>query len=123
MTFFKQKMCFQVNLHGNVIKTKISQNEVAIWHDRMISSDFSLFYRVHNVHEPHYLWRIGKQYPQYFQCYKSVMQIIADISNNFIGPFICSYCNRHYDNLVFIVFMTVLTSQSKGKYYGMIFTY
>ena len=84
-----------------LLRQKICQNEVAIWHDRMNSSDFSLFYRLHNVHEPHYLWRIAKQYPQYFKCFKSVIQMIAGISNNFIGPFICSYCNRHYDNLVY----------------------
>ncbi|MES9994111.1 MAG: reverse transcriptase family protein [Candidatus Thiodiazotropha sp.] len=84
-----------------LLRQSICQNEVAMWHDRMNSSDFSLFYRLHNVHEPHYLWRTAKEYPQYFHCYKSVMQMIATISNNFTGPFICSYCNSHYDNRVF----------------------
>ena len=96
------------------IKTKICQNEVAIWHDRMISSDFlcstgCIMYMNHTIYGALLNSILS------IQCCKSVMQMIADI-----GPFICSYYNRHYDNLVYLC---IHTSQLKRNYYGMIFTY
>ena len=83
-----------------VMKQRIWQYETVQWQNRITNTDFSLFSRLHNVYEPHIFWHSAKENPQSSCYYKSVMQMIALVSNNFRGPFICSYCKSQYVNLV-----------------------
>ena len=70
------------------------QYETAQWQNRISDADFSLFSRLHNVPEPHIFWYRSKENPQIYCCYKSMMLVIAYLSNNLSGPFTCSYCKK-----------------------------
>ena len=79
---------------------RIRQYETVQWQNRISDADFSLFSRLHTVHEPHIFWYRSKENPYISRCYKSMMQMIAYLSNNLSGPFTCSYCKSEYVNLV-----------------------
>ena len=86
---------------NKLVKQRIRQYETVEWKNRILSdADFSLFSRLHNVHEPHIFWYRSKENPQISRCYKSMMQMIAYLSDDLSGPFTCSYCKSQYVNLV-----------------------
>ena len=85
---------------NRMVKQRIRQYETVQWQNRISDDDFSLFSRLHTVNEPHIFWYRSKENPHISSCYKSMMQMIAYLSNNLSGPFTCSYCKSQYVNLV-----------------------
>ena len=85
---------------NRMVKQRIRKYETVQWQNRISDADFSLFSRLHTVHEPHIFWYRSKENPYISRCYKSMMQMIAYLSNNLSGPFTSSYCKSQYVNLV-----------------------
>ena len=85
---------------NKLVKEKIRQYETVQWHNRISVAEFSLFTRLHDVLQPHIFWYRSKENPKISHCYKSLMQIITYLCNNFNGSLICTYCKREYSNLV-----------------------
>ena len=85
---------------NKLVKQRIHQYETVEWQNRISDADFSSFSRLHNVHEPHIFWYGSKENSHISRCYKSMMQMIAYLSNYACGPFTCSYCKSQYVNLV-----------------------
>ena len=99
------KMCSICNqnltLKANILKLKgFPLRKTVQWHNRISVAEFSLFTRLHDVLQPHMFWYRSKENPKISHCYKSLMQIITYLCNNFNGSFICTYCKREYSNLV-----------------------
>ena len=69
---------------NRIVKKRIRQYETVQWQNRISDADFSLFSRLHNVHKPHIFWYRSNENPQI--CYKSMMQMIAYLSNNLSQP-------------------------------------
>ena len=64
---FRIRVFFPVNPYG-IVKQRIRQYETVQWQNRISDADFSLFSRLHNVHEPHIFWYRSKENPQISRC-------------------------------------------------------
>ena len=82
------------------VRASIQSNAIALWENRTSTAEFSDFKRLHSVYEPHWLWQFAKSNPQVLLCCRSVIQMIAGIPNESLGPRLCSLCNAAYANLV-----------------------
>ena len=74
--------------------------EIALWKSRICIAEFSRFRRLLSCYKPHWLWPIAKDNSQLLHCCRSVIQMIAAVSNESLGPFLCSLCNSVKKNPV-----------------------
>ena len=80
------------NLWKREGSARIISNRIALWENRISTVEFSDFKCLHNVYEPHWLWQFAKGNPQVFHCCRSVIQMIAGVPNESLGPRLCSLC-------------------------------
>ena len=88
------------NLWKREVRSRIQSNAIALWENRTSTAEFSDFKCLHRVYEPHWLWQFAKNNPQVLHCCRSVIQMIAGVPNESLGPRLCSVCNAAYANLV-----------------------
>ena len=98
--FLQQNVFPSKNSWKCEVKSRIHMIEIALWQSRISIAEFSRFRRLHNVYEPHWLWQIAEDNPQLLHCCRSVTQMIAGVSNESLGPFICSLCSSVNNNPV-----------------------
>ena len=91
--FLYQNVFPSKNSWKREVKSRIHMKEIALWQSRISIAEFSRFRRLHNVYEPNWLWQTAKDKQQLLHCYRSVIQMIAGVSNDSLGPFICTLCN------------------------------
>ena len=98
--FLQQNVFPSKNFWKREVKSRIHMKEIALWQSRISIAEFPRFRRLHNVYEPHWLWQIAKDNPQLLHCCRSVIQMIAGVSNESLRPFIWSLCNSVNNNFI-----------------------
>lgn len=88
------------NVWKCLVKRTIHQYEVNSWRHRISAIEFSRFARLHMDYRPHRLWFTAYKLPHLLQACKSVIQMIASVSENLVDPLVCPNCNCLYRNLV-----------------------
>lgn len=83
-----------------LIKHKIQESELSMWHDRTSQPEFDRFKRVHSSFKVHYFWKLSKQKPNLLIACKSIMQMISCIVGDSANASICHKCNRVYVNII-----------------------
>ena len=74
------------NLWKREVRAIIQYNAIALWENRTSTAEFSDFKRLHSVYEPHLLWQLAKSNPQVLHFGRSVIQMIAGVPNESLGP-------------------------------------
>ncbi|MCG8048280.1 MAG: reverse transcriptase family protein, partial [Candidatus Thiodiazotropha endolucinida] len=83
-----------------LVKHRIHSNEINLWQARLSSPELHRFSLLHNEYIPHRFWIISYEHPRLMPCYKSVVQMIASVSNNFTDQITCFNCGVLYENIV-----------------------
>lgn len=94
-------MFFLVNSLGKkMVKLKIQERELMLWHERTSQPEFDRFKRIHNTYGVNYFWKISKQNPKFLTACKSVVRIISCFISSNVDTDVCCKCSKGYTNIV-----------------------
>ena len=88
---------FPVNFLGKkMVKLKLQEHELLLWHERTSQPEFDRFKRIHNTYRVTYFWKISKQNPKLLTACKSVVRIISCFVSSSVHTNVCSKCSKGY---------------------------
>ena len=83
-----------------MVKLKLQEHELLLWHERTSQPEFDRFKRIHNTYRVNYFWKISKQNPKLLTACKSVVRIISCFVSSNVHTDVCSKCSKGYTNIV-----------------------
>ena len=78
-TYIKESVFPSKLIWKKIIKHRIHEHELYLWHSRTLQPEFSRFKRVHNNFRTHYVWIISRDKPKLLPACKSVIQMISNV--------------------------------------------
>ena len=101
LEFFKSDNVFPSKFSWKkMVKLKLQEHELLLWHERTSQPEFNRFKRIHNTYRVNYFWKISKQNPKLLTACKSVVRIISCFVSSSVHTDLCSKCSKGYTNIV-----------------------
>ena len=82
------------NIWKRLVKSRIHDNEVNSWHNRLSAPDFNRFRQLHTDYSPHTLWIESKESRHLLPISRSCLQMIAGMAETTFSHPCCQFCNR-----------------------------
>ena len=82
------------NIWKRLVKSRIHDNEVNSWHNRLSAPDFNRFRQLHTDYIPHTLWIESKESRHLLPISRSCLQMIAGMAETTFSHPCCQFCNR-----------------------------
>ena len=96
--YFESYIRFNVfpskNIWKRLVKSRIHDNEVNSWHNRLSAPDFNRFRQLHTDYSPHTLWIESKESRHLLPISRSCLQMIAGMAETTFSHPCCQFCNR-----------------------------
>ena len=97
---YKKESTFPSKLSWKkLVKCRLQEHELRLWHNRISNPEFSRFRRIHGNLQTHSLWLLSKQKPKLTVACRSVIQMLSNvICDDDIR--LCYKCGKYYHNVV-----------------------
>ena len=96
--YFESYIRFNVfpskNIWKRLVKSRIHDNEVNSWHNRLSAPDFNRFRQLHTDYSPRTLWIESKESRHLLPISRSCLQMIAGMAETTFSHPCCQFCNR-----------------------------